>query len=97
MARKGGSKRKTRHIYQKHGKDRGKLSIRKFLHEFNVGDKVLLKAEPAYQKGMYFRRFHSKLGKVIARRGFCYLVEIKDGNKTKSIFVHPVHLQEVRQ
>ena len=97
MARKGGLKRKTRHIYQKHSKERGKISIRKFLREYTPGEKVTLKSEPAYQKGLYFRRFHGKEGTIISRRGFCYLVEITDAGKKKQMFIHPVHLQEVKR
>ncbi|MFH1916909.1 MAG: 50S ribosomal protein L21e [Nanoarchaeota archaeon] len=95
MARKGGSKRKTRHIFKKHMREKGKISIRRFLHEFKAGDKVVLKGEPAYQKGLYFRRFHGKQGIIVSRRGFCYLVAIKDANKEKAVYVHPVHLREV--
>ena len=95
MKRVGRSRRKTRHKLKKSVRERGKVSITKFLQEFSQGDKVCLKAEPAYQKGMYFPRFHGSVGIVQRKRGSCYEVLIKDSGKEKLVIVHPVHLQKV--
>ena len=59
-------------------KQKGKISITSFLRDFNDGDKVCLVAEPAYQKGMYYPRFHGKAGIVVGKKGNCYEVQIKD-------------------
>ncbi|MBI4150060.1 50S ribosomal protein L21e [Candidatus Woesearchaeota archaeon] len=93
MKRVGGFRRRTRHKYQKHLKQKGKISLQKYFQEFKVGDKVMLAAEPAVQKGMYFRRFHSNVGTVQGKRGRCYLIKIHDLNKEKIVIVHPVHLK----
>lgn len=93
--RVGGFRRKTRNKLKKHVRDSGKIPIRKFFQDFKSGDDVLLKAEPAVQSGMYFPRFHGKTGVVQGKRGRCYEVRIKDGNKKKSLIVHPVHLRKV--
>jgi len=61
---------------------------------YGVGDRVLLSAEPAVQKSLYHPRFHGKTGKVIAKRGECYELTIRDGGKEKMIIVHPVHLRK---
>ena len=90
----GGNRRKTRDKLSKPKSQRGKISITKFFQELKEGDKVVLKAEPAVQSGIYFRRFHGKAGTVKAKRGTCYEVEIKDFNKSKTVIVHPVHLQK---
>ena len=90
----GGDRRKTRYKDKKGSNEKGKISIRNYFQTFNEGDAVVLKAEPAVQKGIYFRRFHGKAGTVKAKRGNCYDVEIKDFNKTKTVLVHPVHLQK---
>ncbi len=95
VQRIGGFRRKTRHKFSKHFKDKGKISIRRFLQELKEGEKVLLDAEPAYQKGMYFPRFHSKLAVVKGKRGECYEVQIKDGGNKKTLIVHPVHLRKL--
>ena len=89
----GGGRRKTRQMYGKNIREKGKLSITRFLQEFKHGDRVVMKAEPAYQNGMYFRRFHGKSGLVTKKIGECYEVEIMDGGKSKKLIVHPVHLK----
>jgi len=95
MKRHGSFRRKTRHKLSKHYKTKGKISLRKYFQEFKEGDGVILKAEPAHHKGMYFPRFHGKQGKVIKKRGESYEVSIKDGKKLKIVVVHPVHLKRV--
>ena len=93
--RQGGGRRKTRGKFRKNINDRGKISIKKYFQEFTNGDRVILKAEPAVQTGMYFRRFHGKVGEVSGMRGECYIVKIKDLNKKKELIVHPVHLKRL--
>ncbi len=92
MKHHGSFRRKTRHKLKKNYKQKGKISIRQFFQEFKEGDRVVLKAEPAYQKGMYYPRFHGKSGLILNKKGHCYEVLIKDGNKEKLLIVHPVHL-----
>ena len=60
----GKFRRKTRSKLKKSIKTRGKISINNYLQSFKPEEKVLLKAEPAVQKGMYFPRFHGKVGVV---------------------------------
>lgn len=93
--RKGGFRRKTRHKLKKNHRDRGKISIRNYLQKFKTGDKVILKAEPAIQQGMYFPRFHGKYGVIEGSQGTCYKIKIVDGQKEKIVIVHPIHLKKV--
>jgi large subunit ribosomal protein L21e len=95
MQHHGSFKRKTRGKFSKNYKEKGKLSIRKFFQEFKSGEKVALKADPGYQKGLYYPRFHGRAGLVLDKRGDCYGVLIKDGNKEKLVIVHPVHLKRL--
>lgn len=92
MKRVGGNRRKSRYKMKKSISEKGKLHISKFLQTFEEGDKVLLKAYPSYQKGIFFLRFFGKVGEVTGKQGDCYKVNIKDGGKTKTCIVHPVHL-----
>lgn len=95
VQRTGGFRRKTRHKLQKPKKEKGKISITKYFQEFEKGDKVLLKAEPAVQKGMYNPRFHSKVGVINSKQGNCYDISIMDHDKAKTVVVHPIHLRKV--
>ncbi|MDD9953084.1 MAG: 50S ribosomal protein L21e [Candidatus Woesearchaeota archaeon] len=96
VTRIGGARRKTRSKYSKQYRQKGKISLRNFLQSFKEGEKVALLAEPAVQKGMYFRRFHGKVGTVLKKLGSCYEILIQDHNKEKKVIVHPVHLRKAQ-
>lgn len=94
--RKGGSRAGTRQKFRKNYRNKGKISLNRFFSKFEVGERALLKAEPAVQKGLYHGRFHAKAGTVVDKRGDCYGVKIPDGGKYKVLYVHPVHLKKVK-
>lgn len=94
--RKGNYRRRSRKLMTKHYKTRGKISVSKFFAVFKVGEKVVLKAEPAYQKGIFHLRFYGKVGIIKGKRGDCYELEIVDGNKPKLLIVHPLHLKRLK-
>jgi large subunit ribosomal protein L21e len=93
--RKGGFRRGTRYKFQKATNEKGKISFKKFFQKLDEGNKVQLKAEPAYQKGMYFPRYHGFFGIVTGKAGECYTVAILDHDREKTLIVHPVHLKKV--
>jgi len=94
MTRQGaGLRRKTRGKLSKRPREKGKISIRRFLASFSVGDAVWFDAEPGYQKGMYLPRFHGRSGVVVGKQGDCYRVKMREGGKEKVLIVHPVHLK----
>lgn len=93
VKRIGGFRRKTRSKLKKPARKKGKISIKNYFQQFKMGEKVVLKAEPAIQKGMYFPRFHARTGVVKGKKGKCYEIMIKDGGKEKTLIIHPVHLQ----
>lgn len=93
VTRTGGFRRKTRSKLSKRPRQKGKISIRRYLDTFQAGDRVLLAAEPALQGGMYHPRFHGKAGIVQKSQGSCFVVLIRDGNAKKELIVHPAHLR----
>ena len=95
MKHTGGFRRKTRSKLKKNIRDKGKISLTRYFQELKSGDREVLKAEPAIQKGMYFPRFHGKVGVVKNQKGRCYEVSITDGKKEKMVIVHPIHLKKV--
>jgi len=62
------------------------------LHEYKIGDKVLVRINSAYHKGMPHRRYHGKIGTVIATRGRAYVLRVKSLAKLKDIIVRPEHI-----
>ncbi len=97
VKRKGGSRRKSRDKFKKGHRRKGKVSFTAYLQKYQPGDRVNLVIEPSVHKGMFHARFAMKSGRVLAKRGFCYEVLIKDGNKEKMLIIHPVHLKKQEQ
>ncbi|MGV8169123.1 MAG: 50S ribosomal protein L21e [Candidatus Nanoarchaeia archaeon] len=95
MARIGGLRRKKVSRYTKSTKQKGKISLRRYLSEFKEGDRVSLTIEPAVHEGTYCPRFAGKSGTIMSRKGTCYEVKIKDFNKEKILIVHPVHMRKL--
>ena len=91
----GGARRKTRHKLAKNIRTKGKISLAKYFQEYKEGDKVYLCAEPSIHGGMYYPRFHGKAGTIMAKRGKCYEIKIKDVKMEKILVVHPVHLKRL--
>ncbi len=94
--RKYGARRKSRSKLRKKIRTRGKISISRYLHIFNIGDRVTLDAEPAVQKGMYHPRYHSLAGVIVDKRGEGYRVRINDNGKEKDLFIRAVHLRGIK-
>jgi ribosomal protein L21E len=94
--RKGGTRRKSRHKMMRPLRERGKLPIRKHMQVFTPEDKVILKAEPSYQHGMYPLAYHGWTANVKGKQGDCYRVEIKHDTCVKTFVVHPVHLKKAK-
>jgi large subunit ribosomal protein L21e len=95
VKRLGGMRHKTRYKLRKAAGTKGKVSLTAFLKEYKEGDTVALIAEPAVQKGMFHPRHHGKTGKVVGKQGTAYNVSISDGNKQKTLVVHPIHMKHV--
>ena len=94
VKRIGTARRKTRHKLQIKAKYKGKIPLSKYFQKFVNGDKVNLKVYAGVQKGRFFPRFHGMTGTVSGQKGSCYEVTIKDGGKTKRLFIHPIHLSK---
>jgi len=86
-----GPKRRTREKFRKIGR----VAINRFLKEFKIGERVVIDIDSYSQQGVPFRRFQGLSGTVIEKRGKAYIVEIKDGGKTKQIIAKPEHLKTI--
>ncbi len=75
-------------------RQKGKISLDKFFQSFNIGDRVVLKAESAYQKGLFHPRFHGKSGVIQGKKGRCYEVIISDQGMKKTVVTYPIHLKK---
>lgn len=90
--RKKGHQMDTRALLRKTPRERGKTTLSKILHSYAEGDQVVVKIDSSVQKGMPHRRFHGKVGVIMAKRGRSYVVHVTQGDATKEIIVRPEHL-----
>lgn len=93
MKKLGGLRRKTRSIYKKGRRERGRISLTRYVQSFKEGDTVKLSLDSAVNKGIYHPMFYGRTGVVQAKKGKCYEVLIRDGGKQKTLIVHPIHLK----
>ncbi len=84
-----GTRRKLKKGY------RDKFTVTPFLREFREDQKVTVKPNPSSHKGMPHIRFKGASGVIRGKRGDAYLVEVKIGNKVKTITARPEHLNPV--
>ena len=94
VKRTQGARMGTRKKLRKNVRSKGKLKIRSYLQKFEVGDTVQVKVDSSHHKGMPYKRFFGKQGKIVEKRGKSYLIAIKEGGKTKSVLCSPVHLKK---
>jgi len=92
VKRTGGYRRKSRYKLQRDPRQKGKLSLKKYLEEYKPGEKVLLKPDSIVQKGMFDPKFIGRTGVISKKQGACYVVVIKEQTKVKKLIVHPIHM-----
>jgi len=94
MVRKSkGFRTRTRHKLRQ--ETRLRPTITKFLQEFQIGQNVAIEPEPSSHKGMPYPKFTGAAGKVVAKRGSSYIVEINVGDSKKTIISRPEHLKAI--
>ena len=92
-----GLRSRSRNLLKKRAREKGMPSLGRFLEEFKVGDKVVIKIEPSELKGMPDIKFNGKCAEVAEKRGGAYLVKFKDKDKEKSAICSPIHLRRFKQ
>jgi large subunit ribosomal protein L21e len=92
MPKSKGYRHSTRKLFKKSPRDKGLQPLGRLLTKYKVGDQVLIKIDPAIQKGMPHRRYHGKFGVISEVRGRAYVIKIKTGNTTKQIIARPEHV-----
>lgn len=93
MAHHNGPRKKTRYKFKKALRTRGIAPVTKVIQTFDEGQRVHIVIDPSVQTGMPHHRFHGKTGTVVGKRGRAWLLQVKDGNATKTIIARPQHLK----
>ena len=89
-----GLRRKTRNILGKTPRTKGMSPITHEFRNFEVGEKVNVVIDPAVHHGMPHMRFQGKTGVFSGKQGRAYVVELKDGDKPKTVVTRPEHLKK---
>lgn len=95
VRRSKGIRGKSRHILQKHKRERGLQSITRHLREYPDGTTVAVNLDPASHVGMPHLRFQGLTGVIAGRQGHAYVVKLYHGNKPKIVIANPEHLKVV--
>jgi large subunit ribosomal protein L21e len=93
VKRSKGLRSKSRQILRKKPRHRGFSSITSSLRQYDEGESVNIVIDPAVHKGMPHIRFQGYTGKIKGKQGRSYVVDLKIGNKPKTLVVRPEHLR----
>jgi large subunit ribosomal protein L21e len=74
---------------------KGKLKLSDYFKKFEEGESVAIVKELGV-RAAFPTRIVGKSGKIKGSRGRYQIVELKDGNKTKTFIIHPVHLKKLK-
>lgn len=87
--RSHGFKHKSRSVLTK-SKPRGVSFV---LREYHVGENALVIIDPSQHKGMPHRRYHGKVGKVTSVGRRSITLDVKLGNKEKTLITRFDHIK----
>ena len=73
-------------------REKGKLRFSNYFRKISDGARVCIVKDLGVSAS-FPKRIIGNSGKVTCSRGRYKLVEIKDGNKTKTFIIHPIHLK----
>ena len=87
-----GSRSRTRGTLTKKARERGMPPVARFLRQFAVGDRVIVRLEASDPHGQPHPRYQGRVCVVLARVGRAYRIGFTDGGKPKQLIATPIHL-----
>ncbi|HTT35127.1 MAG TPA: 50S ribosomal protein L21e [Thermoplasmata archaeon] len=87
-----GFRSRTRGSLTKEARERGLPPITRFLQEFAVGDRVIVRLEASEHGGQPHPRYQGRTCIVLGRVGRAYRLSFLDGGKPKELIANPIHL-----
>jgi large subunit ribosomal protein L21e len=83
MSRSGGKRSNTRYIFSQAFRNHGPVRPSSYLKTFKIGDLVDIKVNPFVHKGMPFKYYHGKTGKIsnITKSSVCLKITKVVGNR----------------
>jgi large subunit ribosomal protein L21e len=93
VRRSKGYRSRTRTLFRKQPRERGKVGLSRLLRTYNPGDKVKIRIDSSVHKGMPHRRYHGRVGIIKGRRGRSYVIEVAEGKQTRILIARPEHIE----
>jgi len=87
-----GFRSRSRGTFTKEVRERGLPPVSRFLREFAIGDRVVVRIEASDPHGQPHPRYQGRTCTVVAKSGRAYRVEFLDGGKRKELVANPIHL-----
>ena len=87
-----GFRSRSRGTFTKEVRERGLPPVTRFLREFSVGDRVVVRIEASDPHGQPHPRYQGRTCTVVAKSGRAYRIEFLDGGKRKELVANPIHL-----
>jgi len=84
-----GFKHKSRHVMTK----KGPRGVSFLLREYKVGERAVVIIDPSQHKAVPHKRYHGKVGLVIAVGRRTVTLHVKLGNKTKTLITRLDHIK----
>ncbi len=92
-----GYRHRTRKLLTKDVRERGAIPRASVMfYPYKVGDKVAIKIDPSFHKGMPHRRYHGLTGTIVGVRGRAYVVSVPVGDSVKTIITYAAHLRPLK-
>jgi large subunit ribosomal protein L21e len=90
-----GFRSRSRGTFTKEVRERGLPPVTRFLREFEVGQKVMVRIEPSDPHGQPHPRYQGRTCTVVGKSGRAYRIAFLDGGKRKELIATPIHLLPV--
>ena len=87
-----GFRSRSRGTFTKEVRERGLPPVTRFLQEFDVGQRVIVRLEASDPHGQPHPRYQGKVCVVLGKVGRAYRIGFTDGGKPKQLIATAIHL-----
>lgn len=87
-----GFRSRSRGTFTKEVRERGLPPVTRFLQEFDVGQRVIVRLEASDPHGQPHPRYQGKVCVVLGKVGRAYRIGFTDGGKPKQLIANAIHL-----
>ncbi|MCK4318184.1 50S ribosomal protein L21e [Candidatus Bathyarchaeota archaeon] len=94
MGKSSGTRRKSRSVFTKKVREKGRLPLSRLLTKYEEGEKVVINIDSGIHKAMPHKRYQGKVATIVGKRGRAYILEIPQRKTVKTIITTPEHIRK---